>query len=189
MAARFAKLLFLFSGIACGFVEGALGQASSPNPTASQPIPAHSSLVMAYRTPRHISYSSPDIFHGVADTVLQFLTENNVAIARDPERNTIETAELFSTDSMVRLARDAGASELLYVAVDRPITKWIKVTVQCYDLSGKQLWNEEASNTSAMTGKVGLQKTTDQLRHKLQSHLGQPCLVGPTASVASTPHP
>lgn len=147
-------------------------------PARSAPVEARrGTFVMAYRTPRHISYSSPDIFHGITQTMLDFLGEHHVPVVRDPERNTIETAEVFSTESMVRLAHEAGADTLLYVTVDRPLTKWIKVTVQCYDLSGKQVWQEEASNGGGVSGKHGLSATTAKLREKLQARVGQACLI------------
>ena len=181
--------------VVLGLASGALGQsapaASPPAAAAAPPSPvAHGLYVVAYRTPRHISYSSPDIFHGITQTVLDFLSEHHVPVMRDPERETtIETSELFSTDSMVRLAREAGAGHLLYVTVDRPLTKWVKITVQCYDLAGKQLWQEEASNGGGMSGKGGLAKTLTKLREQLQARAGQTCLAGdaPPATAPAKP--
>jgi hypothetical protein len=80
--------------------------------------------------------------------MLDFLKRNEVKIIADPERGTIQTDELFSLDSLLNLTKNAGATSLLYVTVDRPATSWLKVTVQCYDLSGKVLWEEHASATS-----------------------------------------
>ena len=50
------------------------------------------------------------------------------------KRNTSE--EQFSKDSLINVARDIGASHILYVDVDRPATQWVKITAQCLDLTG-----------------------------------------------------
>ncbi len=87
--------------------------------------------------------------------MLEFLKKNDVNIVADPERGTIQTSELFSTDSLLNLTRNAGANYLLYVTVDRPAASWLKVTFQCYDLSGKALWEEHASSGWRPLGKRG----------------------------------
>lgn len=179
-------ILLVIAGLAALAAGTAPASFPPPSPAPAEAV-GHGSYVMVYRTPRHISYSSPDIFHGITQTVLDFLGEHHVPVVRDPDRETtIETSELFSTDSMVRLARGAGAAHLLYVTVDRPLTKWVKITVQCYDLAGKQLWQEEASNGGGVSGKSGLNKTLATLREKLQARAGQACLAG-DASPAPAP--
>lgn len=152
--------------------------AQSPPAEPSAPAAGHGSFLVAYRTPKHITASSPEVFHSVTQTVLSFLAENKVTVVRDSERGTIETADLMSTESMLRLAREAGAADLLYVTVDRPATKWVNITLQCYDLAGKQLWQEEAANGNGdLSGKSGLKTATRKMSEKLRARLGQPCLV------------
>ena len=131
---------------------------------------------VAYRTPAHVTRSSPDIFHEIANEMLDFLKKNDVNIIADPERGTIQTSELFSTDSLLNLTRSAGATYLLYVTVDRPATSWLKVTLQCYDSSGKVLWEENASAKSGLTGKAAPSKTMESLKKKLGPRIGQPGL-------------
>ena len=131
---------------------------------------------VAYRTPAHVSRSSPEVFHEVANGMLDFLKKNDVNIVADPERGTIQTSELFSTDSLLNLTRSAGANYLLYVTVDRPAASWLKVTFQCYDLSGKALWEEHASSGSGFSGKAAPSKTMESLKKKLLPRIGQPGL-------------
>lgn len=128
---------------------------------------------VVYRTPAHISRSSPDVFHEVANEMLEFLKKNDVNIVADPERGTIQTSELFSTDSLLNLTRNAGADYLLYVTVDRPAASWLKVTLQCYDLSGKALWEEHASSAGGLSGKGAPSKTMESLKKKVLPRIGQ----------------
>jgi len=131
---------------------------------------------VAYRTPAHVTRSSPEIFHEVANDLLEFLKKNDVNIVADPERGTLQTSEVFSTDSLLNLTRSAGANYLLYVTVDRPATSWLKVTFQCYDLSGKALWEEHASSAGGLSGKGAPSKTMESLKTKLLPRIGQPGL-------------
>jgi hypothetical protein len=131
---------------------------------------------VAYRTPAHVSRSSPDVFHDVANEMLDFLKKNDVNVVADPERGTIETNELFSLDSLLSLTKNAGATYLLYLTVDRPAASWLKMTVQCYDLSGKLLWEEYASASGGLSGKGAPSKVMENLRKKLSPRIGQPGL-------------
>ena len=91
----------------------------------------------------------------------------------------------MSVDSMLNIARQLGASTLLFVTVDRPLTKWIKVTVESYDADGKKLWSEESSDGGGMSGKGGYTKTLGRIREKLSKRLGGPGLpVEPAANGA-----
>jgi hypothetical protein len=131
---------------------------------------------VAYRTPAHVSRSSPDVFHETANDTLDFLKSNDVNIIADPERGTIQTDELFSLDSLLNLTKNAGATHLLYLTVDRPAASWLRVTLQCYDLSGKVLWEEHASAASGFSGKGAPSKTLASLKKKLLPRVGQPGL-------------
>jgi hypothetical protein len=79
----------------------------------------------AFRTSAHISRSFPEIFHGVARDLLDCLKSQGVRIVADPERGVLETSDQMSTGSMLRLAKLAGASNLLLITVDRPAASWL----------------------------------------------------------------
>lgn len=130
----------------------------------------------AYRTPRHMKHSKPAVFHQAVAEVVEYLESHRVRIAEDPVRKRIETSDLIPVATLVNIARDAGASSLLLLTVDRPITKWVKFNLEAYDLSGSLLWKESASEGGGFRGKGGVQKALDKLRKRLGSHLGQPGL-------------
>ena len=166
----------------------------------SQPLPAQvaadsssqaaGSYFVAYRTPAHVKYSGPEVFHGIADQMLEFLKSKQVVLVTDPERPSFQTSELFSVESLLKLAREAGASHLLYLTVDRPVTKWVKITLQCFDLSGKLLW-QEVTDGWGRSGKGGVYKAVEKMGKKLEARMGGPglLLVPPAAAAADKSEP
>ncbi len=146
--------------------------------TIGQVLPgAQGVFVVAYRTPGHARASSPEIFHSAAMDVRKILTEGKVLVVEDKERGFIENESPMSVHSMTRLAREAGAASLLFVTVDRPSTKWIKLKLQAYDLNAKLLWEESFdSGMSAMSGSAGYKKCFEKLGKKLPGRIGGPGL-------------
>ena len=65
--------------------------------------------IVAFRTPAHVRSSSPDVFHSAAADVRKMLEDGNVSIVRDAERGFIENESQMSVESMIKLAREAGA--------------------------------------------------------------------------------
>ena len=130
-------------------------------------------FVFVQRSARHVKYSHSEDFHNAMNDLLDYLKSKNVAIAVDAfgGRNSAEASTPMET--VMNIARDAKASGVLYVEVDRPISKWIKITVQCLDIGGKQLWQEEASSGGGLSGGHGLEVTTKKLHVALDKHLGQ----------------
>lgn len=131
---------------------------------------------VAYRTPSHINRSSPTVFHGVAEDLIAYLKSKNVKIVEDPERGILQTDESISTESLCNLAKNAGARYLLLVTVDRPMAKWLKVTIRAYELTGNLLWTEEASSGSGLTGGGAPGKVLKTLGKKLEPLVGTPGL-------------
>ena len=89
-----------------------------------------------------MKHSKPQVFHQAVADVVEYLQANHVRIAEDPVRKRIETSDFIPVATLVNIARDAGASSLLLLTVDRPITKWVKFNLEAYDLSGSLLWKE-----------------------------------------------
>ncbi|MGH9602673.1 MAG: hypothetical protein ACRD24_09830, partial [Terriglobales bacterium] len=110
--------------------------------------------------------------------LLGFLQSKRVVLVSDRERGSpsFKTSELFSQESLLRLAREAGASHLLYLTVERPATKWIKLTLQCLDLSGKLLWQEVTDGGGGFSSKGGVQKAIDKMKKRVEGRLGGPGL-------------
>jgi len=127
----------------------------------------------AFRTSAHIARSTPEIFHSVSQDLLDYLKSKGVPIVADPERGVLETSDQMSTESMLRIAKSAGASGLLLVTVDRPAASWLKITVQSFDESGKQLWEENADKKSGLNGKSAPHDVGEKIKSKLAGHIGK----------------
>jgi len=141
-----------------------------------------------YRAPNHITNSSPQVFHSFADSFINYLKSRDVNILEDPERGILQTDQVMSIESQLNLTKNAGAKYLLLATVERPISKWIKVTVQSYDLSGKLLWSEEAGVMGGMTGKEAPEKTLKSLQKKLDPRIDKPGLPKKSAAAPAAPN-
>ena len=146
----------------------------------------------AFRTSAHIARSSPEIFHGVSQDLLDYLKSKGVRIVADPERGVLETSDQMPTESIMRLAKLAGASGLLLVTVDRPAASWLKITVQSFDESGKLLWEENADKKSGLNGKSAPHDVGEKIKSKLAPHIGKeglPVDSGGSGSSSSSSYP
>lgn len=133
--------------------------------------------IVTYRTPAHVRSSSPEVFHSVAADIRKALADKGVRIVQDRERGFIENESKMSVESMTMLAKEAGAGSLLFVTVDRPMTKWIKLVLQVYSLDGKKLWEDKVdSGMSAMSGNSGYRKCLEKLYDVLAKRIGTPGL-------------
>jgi hypothetical protein len=147
------------------------------------------SYVAAFRTPKHVTTSKQEVFHGTVEEVVRYLESNNVDLVSDPLRSRIETQDAISIDSLVKIAKDAGASYLLYIIVDRPVTQWLKVTVQCYDLDEKMLWQANAgySGSFDINSKKALPEIMKKLGKELAPRFDRPGLMRKVTSLSSPP--
>ena len=141
--------------------------------SASATVGQRRVFVFVQRTDRHAKYSSPEVFHNVLTDLMDYLGTKNVAIAVDEfgGRNHAEGATPL--DTIFTIAGDSKASSVLYVVVDRPLTKWLKITVQCFDMNRKKLWKEEVSSAGGMSGGHGLEVCTKKIHAQLDKHVGQ----------------
>ena len=136
------------------------------------------SYIAAFRTPKHVLASKPDVFHDTVGEVVDYLQANKVDLVSDPLRPRIETEDAISIESLVKISKDVGASDLLYIIVDRPVSQWLKVTVQCYELDQKLLWQESAGYTGAfdVNSKKALPEIMKRLDKRLTPRLNHPGL-------------
>jgi len=148
-------------------------QSTAPSAASSANVNQQKVFVFVQRTDRHAKYSSPEVFHNVLTDLLDYLKTKNVAVAVDEfgGRNHAEGATPL--DTIFTIARDAKASSVMYIVVDRPVTKWLKITVQCFDMNQKQLWQEEASSGGGLSGGHGFEVSTKKLHAQLDKRLGQ----------------
>jgi len=146
---------------------------STTPPSAVPTVDEQKVFVFVQRTDRHAKYSSPEVFHNVLNDLLDYLKTKNVAIAVDEfgGRNHAEGATPL--DTIFTIARDAKASSVMYVVVDRPLTKWLKITVQCFDMNRKPLWKEEVSSGGGLSGGHGFEVCTKKIHAQLDKRVGQ----------------
>jgi len=162
----------------CVFVLGTCGflwPQSSPAPGTATDSRV-TTFVFVQRTKGHINYSKSEVFYSVVDDVYSYLAAKDVALAKDEFGGRTHAEDEVPISTVLHIARDANATYVLYLIVDRPITKWIKVTVRCYDLSGKQLWEESAADSGGLTGIHRRHVILDRLHQRLDKRLGQPGL-------------
>ena len=150
----------------------AVAQSSLGN-SESKPSALSGTYLIFYRTPIHVNVSKAEVFDSAVSAVIDYFNSKHVVVIQDPERGLVRTEDTMSTQSMGNLARDATADTFLLITVDRPISAWIKLTVEAYDLSGTKLWEESASYGGGINGKAAIDKTMKKLQPKLDAHLGK----------------
>jgi hypothetical protein len=107
--------------------------------------------------------------------IQEYLSANRVAALT--EGDALSSGTDIPLSAVQQMARDSGAGYLLYVVVDRPVTKWLKVTVQCYDASNRRIWQEEAASGGGLSSGKAAHDTLQKLREELNRRLGQPGLL------------
>ena len=142
----------------------------------SQPAASPQVFVFVQRAQSHVKYSKSEVFHNVLDDLLGYLKSKNIAMATDQFGGRTNSEDQMPLTTVQGIARDSGAKYLFYVLVERPITKWIKVTMTCYDISGQKLWEEQGESGGGLSGGHGLQVTLGRLHEKLDKRIGQPGL-------------
>jgi hypothetical protein len=163
---RTAGILWIVA-VFCAVSLGETGNAQEPA--------VRGVYIIAYRSPAHVRSSSPEVFHTAASDIRKALSDKGVRIVEDPERGFIENESKMSIESMSLLAKESGAGSLLFVTVDRPTTKWIKLVLRAYDLDGNLLWEDSMdSGMSAMSGGTGYKKCFEKLEKVLSKRIGGP---------------
>lgn len=147
---------------------------AAPVPSQVNPISSEHVFVFVQKTSGVARFSSPQLFQHVVDDLQEYLKAHEIA-------NAIRTDDLSSGvalpfSAVQEMARNSNATYLLYVMVDRPVMKWLKVTVTCYDVSGRLIWSEESSTGKELTRHKGEHDTLKELHQKLGQRLGQPGL-------------
>ena len=150
-------------------------EASRPETNAGRVPPLQSGVfVVAYRTPRHQTYSTPEVFQGVVDELLLFLKSHHVLLYNDAIGRAIETEARPSIYELLSYAKKARANSLLFLTVDRPINSWVKVTLQCFDMAGTPLWEETTSDSGWLhTGGAGVRNAVQKMEAQLGPRLGR----------------
>ncbi len=151
---------------------GAAGNTSPASPTESNSAEngagqAGGVLFVAQRTSAHVQYSSRDVFQAIVDDLLLFLKSNRVPLANDAANQPFLTEDAVSVYSLTAIAKNVGATNLLLVLVDRPISKWAKISVMCYEPDDGLLWEEKSQAGGGVTSKGQIEKALRQLEKQL----------------------
>ena len=140
----------------------------------SHTSPALTAFVFFQKTSAFAKRKPPKVFQEVVDEVQADLKASGVsAVIRTDDASSGAEFPMYAVQD---LARASKAEFLLYVVVDRPMTKWVKVTVQCFDASGLQIWVEEASPGHEWTPSKGERNALKKLHAELIQRLAQPGL-------------
>ena len=116
---------------------------------ATNPISPSVSVKMR-RTASHATYSSEEVAIAVRDYVADYLRMKNVNVARE-----------------------GSVSEYsLYLTVDRPLTKWLKVNIEARNADGVLLWRDKAESGGGLSGAHGLQVTEERIQKLLDAKIG-----------------
>jgi hypothetical protein len=162
-------------------------QTSVPSSTEAAPAgetTSHGIYLYIYRTSAHIHRSSSLVCEEVKDRLSDYLSDHQIELRRiessecsslPEEAQAVATAMQMS--ETLQRARAVHASYVLLLILDRPVMAWLKLTLQCFDLSGTELWKEVASNGSALTGGVGLDSALKRMEERLGLRIGQPGLI------------
>jgi hypothetical protein len=168
-------LVFFFATLSLAQEPSTAPQSATPAP-ATAPAQQKKVVVFVLRTDRHAKFSKPEVFHTVLNDLMEYLKTKNVAIAIDEFGGRSYAEGATPLDTIFTIARDSKASSVMYVEVDRPMTKWLKITVQTFDMNRKELWKEEVSSAGGMTGSHGLEVCTKKfVRSSTNVSAGMDC--------------
>jgi hypothetical protein len=147
--------------------ENDASKAAGTDAPAPESASAAGVLFVAQRTSAHQQYSSREVFQSIVDALLLFLKSNRVPLANDAANQPFLTEDAVSVYTLTDVAENIGASDLLFVLVDRPKAKWVKISVLCYEPGGVLLWQEKSQAGGGVTSKGQVEKALTQLEKQL----------------------
>jgi hypothetical protein len=124
------------------------------------------------------------VFQEVKAAISEYLAGQHVDVRKVEEADSsalaVENLKITHAEAMpdvLQKARLVGASHVLFLTVDRPMKSWVKLKMQCFDLSGTVLWEETTSNGTSLSGGGGLKSALKRMQDRLAARIGQPGLV------------
>jgi S1-C subfamily serine protease len=120
--------------------------------TTAAPTPPMSPSVSVKmrRTASHVANSSEEVAFAVLESVVDYLRMKNVNVAREGSLSEYS----------------------LYLTLDRPIMKWLKVDIAVRNADGVLLWRGKAESGGGLTGAHGLQVTEERIQKLLDAKIG-----------------
>jgi S1-C subfamily serine protease len=152
--------------------RSAPGSTSGPTDSAKPKISGV--LFVACRTEKHRAYSSTEVFQGIVDDVLLFLKQRRLHLANDDLGRTLQFENTVSTYEVTAAAKKAGASHVMVLTVDRPVSAWVKLRLQCLTADGRLLWEEQAQNGSwTKRGAAGVKAAMEEFKAQMTKRMAE----------------
>jgi len=131
-------------------VPTAVAPTTKDSPLAAETV-SRSVFVDMERTESHTKRSSADVAYALVDAVTNHLKAKGVAVA----------------------SGKSPAQYHLRLIVDRPVMKWVKVTVEAYGDGDQPLWTSVAESGGGLSGEHGLRVATERLQKLIDGKLGE----------------
>lgn len=136
---------------------------------------SETTFVFFARSNGHVKFSTQEDFQQVVDQVQEYLRENGIGFVSSVSASSSDSeVPLFAVEEMTR---DSNATYLLYVIVDSKTLNWPKVTVRCYDATGREIWHERAYARGVGSGVNATRDALQKLTKQLNKRIGQPGLL------------
>ena len=105
----------------------------------------------------------------VIDGIIDYLKTNNVSVS-------LLGGDIKTRTSALEKLSSSASESLLYITLDIAAGQRDKLSVQCFDKQGKQLWAEETGSGMAASFSGAVKNMLKSIKPKLARHLGQPGL-------------
>jgi S1-C subfamily serine protease len=174
--------------IPINYVRGKLDTLTLSNPKAFGPLEAQ---IKKHRGVWVAGHGSGQ-FESVSMDILDFLSTNGVEIANDGTQRftNLNESGYVPLSSLIETLPKTGADSLLYVRVEPALSlgrATATVYFQCFDASGRLLWNETASDVLANGANTFFHPSG--WKRKLARHIGKPGLLLKQRQEEGSPEP
>jgi S1-C subfamily serine protease len=124
-------------------------------------------------------YGSTDSFAMISVELLNFLSSQGVEVANRPSEFGPMKGDAIALNYLLEAMPKIGATSLLYLVVEHGWSTIHRIKLQCFDVNGKQLWQEDSTSaTSWAQSEEGAAKAAlARIEDKLKRHIGKPGLV------------
>ncbi len=121
---------------------------------------------------------SEEFFEAVFQEIQNTLVIFGVKVATKESELRAGTLNSVSLPNLLEAVRQQGSDSLLYVTVERRGMNISLVRLRCFDVDGKLLWEDSASNSHQLFGteQSAARFVMKQLKKKLEPHIGKPGL-------------
>ncbi len=120
-------------------------------------------VFVAIRTTSHRSSSRNEVFQEVVNDVLLTVKRAKLPILKDLILNETEEEHMPFVHRILAAAEKLGASHAIILIVDRPVTKWIKLRIQCFSSNGDVVLDETLQEGGGLTSAKAVKKCRDNL--------------------------